>query len=115
MSDYYEGINGLNNGANDANADMDSDGMTTPEEFKAGTTTNLKVTATPNDAASLSLSWPSISGMAYAIEGAPTLAGAWTRETGVENLLATGPLTLFPLPFALFTNRFFRVLALPGW
>ena len=40
MSDYYEGINGLSQGVNDANEDKDGDGVSNLDEFRAGTMAN---------------------------------------------------------------------------
>jgi hypothetical protein len=118
MSDYYESINGLNNGVNDANLDKDGDGVSNLDEFRAGTMANdpqsvLKVktaSLTPNG---LRLEWSSVPGMVYAVNGATTLPGAWAVEPGGEMLLATSPLLSLSLPLLLGSNRFFRVVALP--
>ena len=40
MSDYYEGINGLDSGLNDAALDSDADGLANRAEFLAGTMAN---------------------------------------------------------------------------
>ena len=118
MSDYYEGINGLNNGINDADLDKDGDGVSNLEEFKAGTMANdpqsvLKLKTASLEPSGLRLIWAAIPGTVYSVEGATPLSGPWLPEPDADNLLATGPWFSLTLPLLLASNRFFRVAALP--
>lgn len=116
MSDYYENINGLNNGVNDAGEDKDGDGVSNLDEFKAGTMANdpqsvLKVKSAAVQGAEARLCWSSVPGIVYGLQGASGLAEAWELEPGAEHLLATGPMLRRSRPWSRMTNRFWRVLA----
>jgi hypothetical protein len=118
MSDYYEGINGLNNGRNDAHEDQDGDGVSNLDEFRAGTMANdpqsvLKVKSASLVPGALRLEWSAVPGTVYSVAGAAALSGAWSPEPGADMLLATGPLLSLTLPVLLASNRFFRVAVLP--
>ena len=117
MSDYYEGINGLSNGVNDANRDKDGDGVSNLQEFKAGTMANdplsvFRVKSATVVPAGLRLEWSSVPGNFYAVEGAPGPLGGWTPEPGAESLWSSGPLRSLILPLPTGPQRFFRVMTL---
>ncbi|HRZ44029.1 MAG TPA: exo-alpha-sialidase [Candidatus Paceibacterota bacterium] len=115
MSDYYEGINGLNAGADDAGMDLDSDGASNLVESKAGTMANdvasvFRIESFSSRSDGLSLGWASVPGIGYAIEGAPDLSGQWSLEPDAGDLYAPGGLRSFLLPRPVAPQRFFRVV-----
>jgi len=115
MSDYYEGINGLNAGADDAGMDLDSDGASNLVESKAGTMANdvasvFRIESFSSHSDGLSLGWASVPGIGYAIEGAPDLSGQWSLEPDAGDLYAPGGLRSFLLPRPVAPQRFFRVV-----
>lgn len=118
MSDYYEEINGLNNGVNDAHEDKDGDGVSNLDEFRAGTMANdpasvLKVKSASLTPGGLRVEWSAVPGIVYSVERAPSLPGTWGVEPGAEMLVGTGPWLSLTLPVLLASHRYFRVAVAP--
>jgi len=114
MPDAYESVTpGLNvaNGA-DANLDFDGDGFTNLQEFYAGTNPNgfasrLIATCVPG-AGSCEVSFPSVAGRSYRLEGSETLSGAW--EILAINVAGTGGTVNVTVPAPTGVSRkFFRI------
>lgn len=120
MSDYYEQINGLTNGVNDANLDSDSDGMSNLQEYLAGTMANnaqsvFKLTGISQTNGLLTVTWSSVQGIYYAVEQTDLLSNpTWMPVSGAENLLGTAAMRSFTLPFGSNSSRFYRVKAQPA-
>lgn len=114
LSDYYETINGLNNGLDDAQTDLDGDGASNADEFEAGTMANnplsvleiRSLTPIPNG---LNLQWSSVPGVFYSLLSATDPSGAWYPEPGAEHLLAAGAQSSLLLPAATADRRCFRI------
>ena len=94
-----------------ASGDFDGDGMSTEDEYLAGTQPDdpdscLRLSIQTGEGC-LQLSWPSVSGKNYRIEATPTLCSPLWREIG-----PLIPGTGFPLTYTLSLNEmtgFFRI------
>jgi len=114
MSDYYETINGLDGGRNDAHEDRDGDGIGNLDEFEAGTMANdaqsvLEIEFVHSGPDGLRLLWATVPGRSYSVLGAVATEGGWTIEPGAKDLLAIGPHLAWALPAPTIAPRFFRV------
>ena len=120
MSDYFEGINGLTNGVNDAALDSDDDGLANLAEFLAGTMANnpnstLRLQTVSASETSLTLTWPSVVGVTYALEQSSQLESAsWSAVPGAEAIQAMSATSSFTLLLGTNASRFFRVTVLPA-
>lgn len=118
MSDYYEGINGLNNGANDAALDGDGDGLSNRQEFHAGTMANntqsvFKITGAHRTNATMTVTWNSIPLRHYAVEMSDSLTTPnWTVLPGAEELRAQSGQHSFNVSVASGPAKFIRIRAL---
>jgi len=104
----------LNHGADDAEEDLDGDGMSNVDEFEAGTMANdpsslLRIEYVSVGPDGLRLVWSSLPGRLYAVEGAADLTGDWTPQAGGEEVLAAGFRAARVMPGSLTGQRFFRV------
>ncbi len=120
MSDYYEQINGLASGVNDANLDSDSDGMSNIQEYIAGTMANnaqsvFKLINFTQTNGLVTLTWSSVLGIYYAVEQTDLLSHpTWMPVSGAEYLLATSATHSFTLPPVTNSSLFYRVKAQPA-
>ncbi len=119
MSDYYEGINGLINGVNDAALDKDNDGQSNREEFLAGTMANdsqsiIKITEVEQTNAMLTVTWNSVPLRHYAVEASNTLSAPyWMVVPGAEELRAESGRHSFSLAVSNAPEKAIRIRALP--
>jgi len=118
MSDYYEGINGLTNGVNDAALDLDGDGQSNLEEFRAGTMANsaasvFKITAVQLTNSTMTVTWNSVPYRHYAVEAGDSLSAPnWTVLPGADDLMARTGQHSFSLPVGGDPAKFIRIRAL---
>lgn len=116
MPDAWETLNGLNPAVDDAGLDLDGDGISNLDEYKAGTDprqrdSNFRVSDI-SAAAGIQLQWSSVPGRSYAIEESSDLDD-WQTLDGYEALIATGPSTSISVPDGGSPARFFRIRVLP--
>lgn len=114
MPDAWEVLHGLNAAADDAALDPDGDGFSNKDEHAAGTDPRNAASAlgiTAFDPAG-QLSWRSVPGRSYAVEGSGDLS-AWETLVGYEALVAEGASTSVTFPSGTTLSRFFRVRVLP--
>ena len=118
MSDYYEGINGLNTGVNDSALDNDGDGRSNLQEFLVGTMANnaqsvFKITNAQQTNGALRVTWNSVPLRHYAVEVSDSLSAPnWTVLPGAEELRATAGQHNFNLPVGSGPAKFIRIRAL---
>ena len=118
MSDYYEGINGLNPAGNDASLDNDGDGRSNLQEFLAGTMANnaqsvFKITGAQRTNATLAVTWNSVPLRHYAVETSDSLlAPNWTVLPGAEELQAKSGQHSFNMPAGGGPAKFIRIRSL---
>ena len=118
MSDYYEGINGLNSGLNDDALDNDGDGRSNLQEFLVGTMANnaqsvFKITGAQRTNATLTVTWNSVPLRHYAVETSDSLSAPnWTVLAGAEELRAKSGQHNFNVPVGGGPGKFIRIRAL---
>lgn len=91
MPDVYESANGLNPNVNDANGDLDQDGLTNYQEFLAGTNPRdansvFRVTRINLASGQVRITWNSVAGKTYTIHAASQVDGSYVP---VRNVTAT--------------------------
>ena len=116
MPDSWEEQNGLVVGVNDADGDLDGDGLSNRDEFLVGSDPNsgasfFQVEAEIDPAApgSIKLKWNSKAGTSYHILWSPDLV---TPFTNVANVVATGSPTVHTRPLAGNVG-FYRIAVAP--
>lgn len=114
MSDYYEKINGLNGGANDADEDADGDGASNVMEFNSYTMANdprsvLRFQCASIASEGLKLSWATVAGVWYSVDAASDLSGDWLAVDAAADILASGPSLSLVLPVLDLPIQYFRV------
>jgi type VI secretion system Hcp family effector len=102
MPDSYEQAFGLNPLVNDANGDLDGDGMTNYEEYVAGTdpgkaTSNFRVSATQVDATTARLTWTSAAGKTYEVKASAQVNGTYSTIKTVPSAGDGATSTTVPL------------------
>jgi hypothetical protein len=112
LPDDYETIAGLNpNVSGDAGLDLDNDGSTNRNEFVAGTDASrassvLKLQLLTMDQTA-EVSFPSVIGKTYRVEGANNLTGPWVILG--DTLAGTGSILRLAEVFGNTNTRFYRV------
>ena len=103
MGDAWETANGLSVGTNDANGDLDGDGLKNLAEWIAGTTPNdptsrFIITSAQVSGSDIVLTWTSVAGKRYRVHARPNLStGAWSEITPAP-IVATGATATFTHP-----------------
>jgi type VI secretion system secreted protein Hcp len=111
MPDAYELANGLNPTVNDANGDLDHDGLTNYQEYLAGTNPNnadsvFRVTRINLASGQVRITWNSVAGKTYTIHAASQVNGPYTPVRNVPSAGTGETFTDFPpLP----SRQFYRV------
>jgi hypothetical protein len=94
-------------------ADADGDGLTTLQEYRAGTNPNdvgsLLALSGKSGVSAITLTWPTVAGKSYRLESSPTLVnGTWTVVE--QGIVGNGGSMQRSRPLDS-TARFFRVIA----
>jgi type VI secretion system Hcp family effector len=111
MPNAYESANGLNPDLNDANGDLDGDGLTNYQEFLAGTQPNnfnsvFRVTRANLASGQVRITWNSVAGKTYTISAANQINGPYTP---VRNVPSTGTGETFSEFPPSLSHQFYRV------
>lgn len=111
MPDSYELANGLNPNVNDANGDLDHDGLTNYQEYLAGTSPNnfnsvFRVTRADLTNGLVRVTWTSVAGKTYTVHAANTVNGPYTPVRNVPSAGTGETFSDFP-PSA--SRQFYRV------
>lgn len=113
MDDAWESANGLVVGVNDANGDLDGDGLSNINEFRLGTNPSsgnsfFKATLIPNPASpgTAQLTWNSVPGKTYVVEWSPNLKTSFSL---LETRAATETTTTTSVGINSGTTGFYRV------
>ena len=114
MPDSWEMAYGLNTSTNDASEDVDGDGLTNYEEFRAGTNPTNGASVLTVDypalwsASNMTVSWQSVSGKVYSIYGSTNLLspGWMPLQT---NLQATAPLNTATVNVGNVESGFYKI------
>ncbi len=112
MPDAYERLYGLNPLAHNADGDLDGDGMTNLEEYRAGTLPNsrdsvLRSTGSMVRPGVIALTWTVVPGKAYRLLGAGTVDGPYQFVRNLDTP-ASGSVGSVEIE-ATAAHRFFRV------
>jgi type VI protein secretion system component Hcp len=111
MPDTYESANGLNPNVNDANDDLDHDGLTNYQEFLAGTNPNnansvFRVSRINLASGQVRITWNSVAGKTYTISAASQVNGPYTPVRNVPSAGTGETFTDFPPSLS---RQFYRV------
>jgi type VI secretion system secreted protein Hcp len=111
MPDAYESANGLNRDVNDANDDLDRDGLTNYQEFLAGTNPNdvnsvFRVSRVNLASGQVRITWNSVAGKTYTIHAASQVDGTYSPVRNVASAGTGETFTDFPPSLS---SQFYRV------
>lgn len=115
IPDVYESANGLNPFSNDANGDLDHDGMSNYNEFIAGTSANnpnsvFRVLRTSTNLGTVQITWSSVAGKNYEVLSSSEPNGPFSISTNTAS--AGNGETSASIPVNE-SSRFFRIRVLP--
>lgn len=111
MPNAYESANGLNPNLNDANGDLDGDGLTNYQEYLAGTQPQnfnsvFRVTKINLATGQVRITWNSVAGKTYTISSASQVGGPYTPVRTVPSAGNGETYADFPASLA---RQFYRV------
>jgi endonuclease/exonuclease/phosphatase family metal-dependent hydrolase len=119
MANDWESANGFNpNSGADAAPDTDGDGMSNRDEYLAGTNprdfnSGLRVNSVVRAGADIAVTWPSVFGKRYQLQGRSSLAsGSWSIVA--NNVAGTGgAITILDPGASVAAQRFYRLVTQP--
>ena len=111
MPDNYEDEFGLAKDVNDANEDLDGDGLTNFQEFAAGTLPNdansvFKISINELGAFTATVEWTSIPGQVYIVESSTDMT-TWIQHPGTPEVTATQNTSMMTINLEANETRYF--------